>query len=209
MQIKICGLKNPAMMLRATQAGAYYLGFVLYPASPRAVNLIELRELLRQKPARARSVALVVDADDVLLQALANLPELDYLQLHGQETPRRVAAIAALTKKPLIKALPIATSEDFASIPAYAPLLESFLFDAKPASGSRPGGNAVAFDWRLLAGQSFAKPWFLAGGLTPSNVAEAIRISGASRVDVSSGVERSVGVKDAALIDTFCQQVLY
>jgi len=203
--IKICGITEPTAIHAAARYGARYVGFVLYPRSPRAVTLEQARSLLAQVPRDIQAVALCVDPDDALLADLARLPRLDMIQLHGQETPHRVAAIRAMLHVPLMKALPIARAEDLTAVADYTPLVEQLLFDAKSPAGGLPGGNALAFDWRVLAGRSFPRPWLLAGGLTAENVATAITISGATAVDVSSGVEDSPGVKNPEKIAGFCQ----
>ncbi len=206
--IKICGINEPSGLQAAVRNGARYVGFVFFPASPRAITAETAHELIAKTPNGINKVGLLVNPTDDALKAIAGL-RLDLLQLHGNETPRRVAEIGALTGMPLIKALPVAGSEDFAAVPDYAPLVTHFLFDAKaPAGAVMPGGNATAFDWRILAGWSFPRPWLLAGGLTPENVTEAIRISGATMVDVSSGVEDRPGVKNPDKIAAFCAAVL-
>ena len=205
--IKICGVNEPASVHAALRGGAQYIGFVLHGASPRAVDLHLASQLMAKIPSGINKVALLVDPTNDALMALQSL-QFDLLQLHGAESPRRIAAIAAITALPLMKALPIATAEDFEAVADYAPLVAQFLFDAKPPGGAAlPGGNAQAFDWRLLAARSFPRPWMLAGGLTPSNVAAAITISGARMVDVSSGVEDRPGVKNCAKIAAFCAAV--
>lgn len=206
--VKICGIREPAHLPVIAKAGARYVGFVLYPRSPRAVTLENLVNLLAQTPPSLETVALCVDPDDELLQRLAQMQRLDMLQLHGRETPQRVAAIRSLWQRPIMKALSVARAEDLAVANDYAPLVEQFLFDAKPPEGGLPGGNALAFDWQILAGRTFPKPWLLAGGLTPENVAQAIAISGAKQVDVSSGVEDAPGQKSADKIMAFCQSVM-
>ena len=149
-------------------------------------------------------VALTVNADDAFLDALTNVVAVDMLQLHGSETPARVTEIKQRYGLPVMKAVGIAQAEDLPQLDAYMNVTDQILVDAKPPKGSAlPGGNGLAFDWRLLAGRSWPKPWMLAGGLTPENVAEAARMTGARQVDVSSGVERSPGVKDAGLIAAF------
>lgn len=203
--VKICGISEPAHLPIIAKAGARYVGFVLYPRSPRHVSIEVLAHLLTQTPPGLKTVALCVDPDDELVQRLARLPRLEMLQLHGGETPQRVAAIRSLWQRPIMKALSVARAEDLAVANDYAPLVEQFLFDAKPPEGGLPGGNALAFDWQILAGRTFPKPWLLAGGLTPENVAQAIAISGAKQVDVSSGVEDAPGQKSADKIMTFCQ----
>jgi phosphoribosylanthranilate isomerase len=192
-------------MNAAARFGARTVGFVFYPRSPRAVTLEQAKTLLSSVPSTLKTVALCVDADDTLIAQLAKLERLDMLQLHGAETPKRVAAIRSIWNRSVMKALPIATADDCTAAALYAPLVDLFLFDAKPPAGGLPGGNALAFDWKLLAGKSFTRPWMLAGGLTPDNVAEAIEISGAQMVDVSSGVESSPGVKSIEKITAFCR----
>ena len=203
--VKICGVTDPAHLPVIAKAGARYVGFVLYPRSPRAVTLEALASLLAQTPPNLETVALCVDPDDELIQRLTRLSRLNMLQLHGHETPQRVAAIRSLWQRPIMKALSLTQAEDLAAASAYAPLVEQFLFDAKPPEGGLPGGNALAFDWQILAGRTFPKPWLLAGGLTAANVAQAIAISGAKQVDVSSGVEDAPGKKSAGKIMTFCE----
>lgn len=203
--IKICGINEPVGLQAAVRSGAQLVGFVFYPPSPRAVNLATALELAARTPNEINKVGLFVNPTNDALQAVISHRLLDMIQLHGQETPRRVAEIAALAGLPLMKALPVASAEDFAAVADYAPLIAQLLFDAKPPVGAAlPGGNAVAFDWRILAGRSFPRPWMLAGGLTTENVAEAIRISGAAMVDVSSGVEDRLGVKNPDKIAAFC-----
>lgn len=205
--VKICGVSDPSHLPVIAKAGARYVGFVLYARSPRAVTLDTLNNLLAQTPPTLQTVALSVDPDDELIQRLARFPRLDMLQLHGRESPQRIAAIRSLWQRPIMKALSVARAEDLSAANAYAPLVEQFLFDAKPPEGGLPGGNALAFDWQILAGRSFPKPWLLAGGLTPDNVAQAIEISGAKQVDVSSGLEDAPGQKSADKIMAFCQAV--
>lgn len=203
--VKICGITEPHAINAAAQFGARSVGFVFYPRSLRAVTLEQARILLAAVPSTLKTVALCVDADDTLIAQLAKLERLDMLQLHGTETPRRVAAIRSIWNRAVMKALPIASADDCAAAALYAPLVDQFLFDAQPPAGGLPGGNALAFDWTLLAGKSFTRPWMLAGGLTPDNVGEAIGISGAQMVDVSSGVESSPGVKSIEKIAAFCR----
>ncbi|MGB4100541.1 MAG: phosphoribosylanthranilate isomerase [Alphaproteobacteria bacterium] len=205
--VKICGINDPAGLQAAVKGGARALGLVFFPPSPRAVSVEKARELTAIIPGHINKVGLFVNPNDDALMAVKNL-NLNMIQLHGNETPRRVADIHALTGLPIMKALPVAGIEDFAAVPDYAPLVAQFLFDAKaPAGAAIPGGNATAFDWRLLAGRSFPRPWMLAGGLTPDNVATALRISGAAMVDVSSGVEDSPGIKNPDKIAAFCAAV--
>jgi phosphoribosylanthranilate isomerase len=204
-QVKICGLNDAAGYDAAQQAGADYIGFVFYPPSPRAVTPVQAAALAARGGA-ARRVGLLVDAgDDEIAAILAALP-LDVLQLHGAETPARAAQLRRRFGLPVMKALGIAEAADLAQLADYAPVVDMFLLDAKPPPGATlPGGNAASFDWALLAGHVVPRPWLLAGGLTPENVAEAIARSGAPGVDVSSGVERARGVKDPQRIRAFIQ----
>lgn len=203
-EVKICGIRDAEGMDAAAGAGADYVGFVFFPPSPRAVTPAQAAVLSARHAGGPARVGLFVDAtDEEVAAVLAALP-LDVLQLHGEETPERAAALRARFGVPVMKALGVAEEADFAPVAAFAPVVDRFLFDARPpAGGPLPGGNAVAFEWRLMAQRSVPRPWLLAGGLTPGNVAQAIRIAGAPGVDVSSGVERARGVKDAALVRAF------
>lgn len=203
-QVKICGLREPAHVRAAADAGARYLGFVFFPRSPRAVTPDEAAALAADVPVGVARVGLFVDPDDAQLAALLDRVPLDIVQLHGHETPDRVASVRALTGLPVMKAVGIAGPQDLAQLTDYGLVADMLLVDAKPAPGSAlPGGNGLAFDWRLLAGRRWLRPWLLAGGLTPANVAEALRLTGAPGVDVSSGVETAPGIKDAGLIRDF------
>ncbi|MEM8698004.1 MAG: phosphoribosylanthranilate isomerase [Pseudomonadota bacterium] len=204
-QVKICGLTRAEDVVHAAGAGAAYLGFVFFPPSPRAASLDQAADLMRAAPDGVIKTALTVDPDDALIEALTALPT-DLIQLHGEETPERVAAIRQNTGLPVMKAIGIGEQKDLAQIQLYEQVADRLLIDAKPPKGAtRPGGNALAFDWRLIAGRRWGLPWLLAGGLTPENVAEAISLTGAEAVDVSTGVESAPGVKDptktAAFID--------
>lgn len=203
-EVKICGIRDAAALAAAAEAGADHVGFVFFPPSPRCLTPAEAAALSATRPGGPKRVGLFVDAtDDAIAAVLAAVP-LDILQLQGAETPERAAAIRARFGLPVMKALGIGAPEDFAAVEAFAPVVDRFLFDAKPPPGAAlPGGNAQPFEWRLLAGRAIPKPWLLAGGLTAGNVAEAIRTAGAPGVDVSSGVERARGVKDPALIRAF------
>jgi phosphoribosylanthranilate isomerase len=202
--VKICGIRDAAALDAARQAGADMVGFVFFPPSPRAVTANEAGMLARSYRDGPRRVGLFVDPDDAMLAAtLAEVP-LDILQLQGHETPARAGDIRARFGKPVMKALGIASKEDLARLPDYADQVDYFLLDARPPAGSAlPGGNALAFDWALMKGEKPPRPWLLAGGLTPANVVQAITTSGAPGVDVSSGVERTRGVKDPAAIAAF------
>ena len=204
MLVKICGIKDTAALEAARQAGADMVGFVFFPPSPRAVTANQAGELARSYRNGPQRVGLFVDPDDAMLAAtLAEVP-LDILQLQGHETPARAGEIRARFGKPVMKALGIASKADLAHLPEYADQVDYFLLDARPPPGSAlPGGNAQAFDWALMKGEKPPRPWLLAGGLTPANVVQAITTSGAPGVDVSSGVERTRGVKDPAAIAAF------
>lgn len=203
-RIKICGLKTPQDLAAAAAAGAAYAGFVFFPKSPRHLGLDQALALMRSAPEGLCKVALVVDADDATLDALTAALPVDMLQLHGHESPARVAEIKARHGLPVMKAVGVAEPGDLAAVMDYALVADQILVDAKPPKGAAlPGGNGLAFDWRLVAQRRWLKPWMLAGGLTPDNVAEAIRLTNARQVDVSSGVESAPGVKDAARIMAF------
>jgi len=206
MNVKICGLTSAAAVAHAAGAGAAYVGFVFYPPSPRALELDAARTLARGAPAGVTRVALVVDADDAFLDRLVAEVPVDMLQLHGDESPERVTAIRARTGLPVMKVVGIRDAEDVARIADYEAVADQLLIDAKPPRegvGILPGGNALSFDWRLIAGRRWARPWLLAGGLTAANVATAVRLTGALEVDVSSGVESARGVKDLDRISAF------
>lgn len=202
--VKICGLTRAQDFAAVAEAGARYAGLVFFPKSPRHVSVSQAAALASAAPEGLARVGLFVDPDDAALdQVLSALP-LDILQLHGRETPARVAEIRARHGLPVMKAVGLATAQDLAALWDYGLVADMLLVDAKPAPGADlPGGNGIAFDWRLLTGQRILKPWMLAGGLTPGNVADAIRLTGARAVDVSSGVENAPGVKDASLIRDF------
>lgn len=202
--VKICGLRTPETIEAAIAAGADMVGLVFYPRSPRNVSIAEAKALREQVGGRALVAALTVDADDALLDAIRDEVRPDIVQLHGHETPVRTAATKARTGLPVMKAIGVSEAGDLAQVPAYAAVSDRILFDAKPPRGAvLPGGNGVAFDWRLLAGLDLRKPFMLSGGLEPGNVAEALRITGAPGVDVSSGVERAPGDKDPERIAAF------
>lgn len=209
---KICGLTTSETLDAALAGGAAFVGAVMFPKSPRHLEPLHAATLFErargQGPGRAKVVAVTVDADDALLTEIALMVKPDLIQLHGSETRERAERVRLLTGAGIIKVLPIRTHEDFAEAEAWEPFVDHLMFDAKPPGGSHlPGGVGARFDWTLLAGRAFRHPWFLAGGLTPDNVGEAIRVSGAPLVDVSSGVETAPGVKDAALITAFLDAV--
>ena len=202
--VKICGLTRPADAEAAVAAGARYVGLVFFPKSPRHLTLDRAREIALGVPPGVAKVALTVNATDAELEALVASVPVDLLQLHGAESPARVAAIRAAFGLPVMKAVGVAEAADLAALDTYAAVADQILVDAKPAPGAAlPGGNGLAFDWRLVAGRRWPVPWMLAGGLTPDNVAEAIRLTGARQVDVSSGVEDAPGVKSPARIRAF------
>ena len=202
--VKICGLTTPQGVAVAVEAGARYLGFNFFRKSPRYAAPPLAAALAAEVPPGVAKVGLVVDADDALLDEITDLVPLDMIQLHGSESPARVAEIRARFGLPVMKAVGIADEADLERATHYTEVADQLLLDAKPAPGAElPGGNGLAFDWRLLAGRSWARPWMLAGGLTPDNVARAINLTGAAQVDVSSGVESAPGLKDAALIRAF------
>jgi phosphoribosylanthranilate isomerase len=202
--IKICGLSTAPTLGAALDAGADMVGFVFFDRSPRHVTLDQARALARLGRGRAEIAALTVDATDAALSAIIAAASPDYLQLHGRETPQRVAEISRLFGRPVIKAIGVSNAGDLAAAAAYADLADRLLFDAKAPKDARlPGGNGVAFDWRLLAGLDLARPYLLSGGLDAENVAQAIAMTGARGVDVSSGVERAPGIKDVAKIEAF------
>ncbi len=188
----------------AAAARVGYLGFVFFEKSPRHLTLERAAALAAEVPAGMCKVALTVDMDDASLEALLDAVPLDLLQLHGRETPARVAALRARAGLPVMKAVGIADESDLAAVDAYAPVADMLLLDTKaPKGAALPGGNGLAFDWRLLAGRRIPVPWMLAGGLTPETVGEAVARTGAKAVDVSSGVEAAPGRKDPARIAAF------
>lgn len=203
-RVKFCGLTRPEDIAAAAAARAAYAGFVFFPKSPRNVTLPKARDLAIEVPVGMAKVALTVNADDALLESILATVPIDILQLHGSESPERVAEVRDRFGLPVMKAVGVATEADLPALDDYAQAADMLLVDAKaPKDAALPGGNGLAFDWRLIAGRSWALPWMLAGGLTPTNVAEALRLTGARQVDVSSGVESSPGVKDARLIADF------
>ena len=203
-RVKICGLTRPADVAAAVAAGASYVGFVFFEKSPRHLSLAAARALALEVPPGVVKVALTVDADDAALDALLARVPIDMLQLHGRESPQRVAALRARHGLPVMKAVGVAAARDLAALDDYGQVADQLLVDAKPPPGAPlPGGNGLAFDWRLLTGRRWTRPWMLAGGLTPENVAEAVRRTGARQVDVSSGVESAPGEKDPARIRAF------
>ena len=204
--VKICGLTTPETLDAALAGGAAFVGAVVFPKSPRHIAPLHAATLFERARGKAKIVAVTVDADDALLTEIALILKPDLIQLHGAETPARAEQVRTLTGAGIIKALPIRVHEDFAEAEAWEPFVDHLMFDAKPPEGSDlPGGVGARFDWTLLADRAFRQRWFVAGGLSPENVGDAIRISGAPAVDVSSGVETSPGVKDPALIAAFIE----
>ena len=203
-EVKICGLRDAATLAAALAAGADYVGFVVFPPSPRHIEPAAARELVAASRGRAMAVALVVDADDARLDQIMREMAPDMLQLHGSEPPARVAEIRARYGRPVMKAIKVETADDAARALDYRLAADLILFDAKaPAGATLPGGNGIAFDWRALLAVRSQVPFMLSGGLTPQNVAAAIQLTGATRVDVSSGVESRPGEKDPARIAAF------
>jgi phosphoribosylanthranilate isomerase len=203
-QVKICGVNSPEAADAVASAGADYAGLVFFPPSPRHVGYEEAASLSARLRGRCRIVALVVDAGDPEIEAAVKAACPDLLQLHGRETPERVAAIRQRFGLPVMKAITVAEGADLVSAAAYEQVSDLLLFDAKvSANASRPGGHGAAFDWQLLRNRRFSRPWLLGGGLTADNVAHAVRVCDAPGLDCSSGVESAPGVKDARRIHDF------
>jgi len=202
--VKICGLSTPETLDAALQAGADMVGFVFFPASPRHISLETARELGRQAKGRAIKVALTVDADDTTLANIVETLRPDILQLHGKESVARLRDIRQAVGIQLMKVLAVETPADLAPLAGYAAVADRILFDARaPKDATRPGGLGAVFDWHLLENLDLKLPFMVSGGLTADNVAEAIRVTRAGGVDVSSGVERAPGVKDPEMIRAF------
>ncbi len=203
-RVKICGLTDEAALDAAVAGGAAYVGFVFFPPSPRALSLEAAARLAQRVPPGLARVALTVDADDATLDALVEAVPVDMLQLHGRERPERVAEVRDRYGLPVMKAIGVAGEGDLAALDEATRAADQVLVDAKPPKDAAlPGGNGLAFDWRLIAGRRWTVPWMLAGGLVAGNVAEAVRLTGARQVDVSSGVESAPGRKDPAAIAAF------
>lgn len=201
--VKICGINDARALDAAIDGGARYVGFVVYPKSPRHLSRDKLASLAARARGHAEIVVVTVDADDDLLSLIQHHTKPDWIQLHGRERPSMVAHARQYARTGVVKALGVARREDLDDARAYESVAEMLMFDAKPLPGGMPGGNAAAFDWKILQGRSFARPWMLSGGLTPANVQEAIAASGAAIVDVSSGVESAPGLKDPEKIAAF------
>lgn len=203
-RVKICGLREAAHVEAAARAGAAYVGFVFFARSPRHLVLADAGALALTVPHGVAKVALTVDASDAELDAITEAVPLDMLQLHGKESPARVAEVKARYGLPVMKAVGLSARADLAALDLYQDVADQILVDAKPPrDAALPGGNGLAFDWTLLLGRVWRRPWMLAGGLTPGNVALAVRSTNARQVDVSSGVETAPGIKDSGLIAAF------
>lgn len=204
MIVKICGIKDLAAMDAALEAGADMVGLVFFPASPRNVTPAEAVELAARARGKVKVVALSVDADDRLIDVIEAGIAPDLYQLHGSETPARVGELRTRTKKPVMKAIPVASAADLAPLASYEAVADWILFDAKaPKDATRPGGHGHTFDWSLLTNVKRGKPMMLSGGINPANVAQAIEAVRPDAVDVSSGVESALGVKDRDKIFAF------
>lgn len=204
--VKICGLATVDDVRACADAGANYMGLVFFEKSPRNITIPAARGLALAAPMGLAKVALVVNPSDAELDAITGTVPLDMLQLHGRETPERVAEVKAHYGLPVMKAVGIADGDDLPKLESYFGVADQILVDAKPPKGGElPGGNGLSFDWRLIAGRRWPCPWMLAGGLTAENVAEAVKMTGAKQVDVSSGVEDAPGLKNAELIQKFVQ----
>ena len=206
-QVKICGLSEPITMKAALDAGADMVGLMFFAKSPRNVNVEQAASLAKMAKGKAAVVAVVVDADDKFLELITKRVRPDYIQAHGNETPSRVSEITKLTGVKVIKVIKVKDAADVTQAEAFKAMASLIMFDARAPealAGALPGGNGNSFDWSLLVGN--AGQFMLAGGLNPENVAEAVRVTGAPIVDVSSGVESSPGIKDAALIRKFIEQ---
>jgi phosphoribosylanthranilate isomerase len=202
--VKICGLSTRETLDAALQAGADMVGFVFFPPSPRHLDLVLARELGEQAKGRAVKVALTVDADDATLANIVEVLRPDILQLHGKETVARLRDIRQRFGLPVMKAIAVETTADLASLPGYAAVADRILFDARaPREATRPGGLGAVFDWHALENLDLELPFMVSGGLNSENVAQAVRVTRAGGVDVSSGVERAPGIKDVEMIGAF------
>lgn len=207
-EVKICGLSMPETLDAALDHGAAFVGAVVFPKSPRHIDPLHATTLFERARGRAKIVAVTVDADDRLLTEISLILKPDLIQLHGHETPERAKQVRRLTGAGIIKALPVSTPADLQAADIWEGVADHLMFDARPPEGSDlPGGMGARFDWSMMQGRTYRRPWFLAGGLNPENAAQAAAISGAPMLDVSSGVESAPGVKDAARIAAFLQAV--
>ena len=206
LSVKICGISTVDDVRACAGAGANYMGLVFFEKSPRNITIPAARDLALAAPVGLAKVALVVNPSDAELDAITGTVPLDMIQLHGRETPERVAEVKARYGLPVMKAVGIADANDLPTLESYFGVADQILVDAKPPKGGElPGGNGLSFDWRLIAGRRWPCPWMLAGGLTPENVAEAVKMTGTKQVDVSSGVEDAPGQKNAELIQKLVQ----
>lgn len=204
MRVKICGITTSDSLKAAVAAGAGYIGFNFFEKSPRYLDIPSATALAQEVPPGVCKVGLWVNPTNAELDAMLTVTPIDMIQLHGCESVERVAEIKRIYGLPVMKVIGVSCADDIAEISKFEHVADQILLDAKPPKDAvLPGGNGLAFDWRLIAGRRFATPWMLAGGLVPENVAEAVRLTGAQQVDVSSGVEASVGVKDDQLISDF------
>jgi phosphoribosylanthranilate isomerase len=203
-QAKICGISTPEAVTAALDGGAAFLGFMFFEKSPRNVGAEAAARLAQPVRGAAKIVAVAVDPDDAEVDRLATILKPDLIQLHGRESPARARAIGQRAGAGVIKVVPVSEGSDLAAAADYEGIVEHLMFETKaPKDADRPGGHGATFDWTLLAGRRFKRPWFLAGGLDPWNLSEAVQQSGAPLLDVSSGVERGPGLKDPALIRAF------
>ncbi|MBZ9907355.1 phosphoribosylanthranilate isomerase [Mesorhizobium sp. BR115XR7A] len=208
LDIKICGLKTDQAMAAALAGGASHVGFIFFPKSPRYVEPAEAGRLREAARGKASAIAVTVDARDAFLDEIVEKLQPDMLQLHGSEPPERVAELKARHGLPVMKALPLSEAADLERIKPFVGIADRFLFDAKPPKGSElPGGNGVAFDWRILAGLDAGIDYMLSGGLNAANIGDALRLANPPAIDISSGVESAPGVKDPALIEQFFRAV--
>ncbi|MFC3327027.1 phosphoribosylanthranilate isomerase [Mesorhizobium cantuariense] len=208
LDIKICGLKTDAAMAAALAGGASHVGFIFFAKSPRYVEPAEAGRLRQAARGEAMAVAVTVDAGDAFLDEIVAKMQPDMLQLHGAETPERVAEVKTRYGLPVVKALPLSEAADLERIKPFIGISDRFLFDAKPPKGSElPGGNGVAFDWRILVGLDGGVDYMLSGGLNAANIGDALRLANPPGIDISSGVESAPGVKDPALIEQFFRAV--
>ncbi|MEM7651008.1 MAG: phosphoribosylanthranilate isomerase [Pseudomonadota bacterium] len=206
-QVKICGISTPETLRAAIEAGARYIGFVFFPPSPRHVDIETARDLALMIPTGVRAVGLFVNPSDEQLAETLGKVQLDMIQLHGQETPARIEEIKAQHTQDIIKAINVREENDLKSVSDFEDVADWLLFDSKPEQATLPGGTGESFDWALLAGRSFSKPWMLSGGLTPHNAPQALSQLTPNALDVSSGVESTPGAKDPAKIKAFMDAV--
>ena len=208
LDIKICGLKTPEALDAALSGGASHVGFIFFPRSPRNIEPAAAGSLRQAARGKADAVAVTVDADDAFLEAIVETMAPDMLQLHGKETPQRVAEVRARYGLPVMKAFSVSETEDLQRLEPFRGIADRFLFDAKPPKGSvLPGGNGIAFDWTILAALDPDIDYMLSGGLNAANIGDALRLSNPPGIDISSGVESAPGVKEPALIENFFEAV--